>query len=111
MCLVIAILAALVAYGQDGLKRVSKADALSAATAKVNPEYPAMARQLRLEGVVELEAVINETGTVTEVNVVSGNPLLTKNAALALKRWKFAPFLENAKPVKVVAPVSISFKM
>lgn len=107
----IAVLAALTAFAQDGPKKVTKIDALNAATVKVNPEYPPIAKQLKLEGVVEMEAVVNETGTVQDVNVVSGNPVLTKNAALALKQWKFAPFLEGGKPVKVVAPVAISFKM
>jgi len=104
-------IAALAAFAQDSTKKVSKAEAMNAASVKVNPDYPPMAKQLKLEGVVELEAVVNETGTVDDVSVVSGNPVLTKSAFLALKRWKFSPFAEGGKPIKVLAPVAISFKM
>jgi len=97
-------------FSQDA-KKVSRADALQAITSKVQPEYPPVARQLKLQGVVELEAVVAEDGTVTKVNIVSGNPVLTKPASEALKKWKFKPFLEDGKPVSVVAPISLTFKL
>ena len=108
--LVCLALAACAAFAQEP-KKVSKAEALNNATVKVNPEYPAMAKQLKLEGSVEMEAVVSETGAVEDVTVVSGNPVLTKSAAMALKRWKFSPFTEGGKPIKVVAPVAMNFKM
>jgi protein TonB len=98
-----------VAYGQA--KKVSKAEAMANITSKSAPEYPPVARQLRIEGNVELEATVSETGTVEEVTIVSGNPVLTKPAAEALKRWKFTPFTEGGKPVKALAPVSMAFKL
>ncbi len=96
---------------QDSPKKVTKADGLNAVTAKVAPEYPAIARQLKIEGAVELEAVVTETGAVEKVNIVSGNPVLTRPAVDAIKKWKFAPFTADGKAVKALVPLSLSFKM
>jgi len=100
-----------ICHAQEQTKKVSKSDGINAATAKVQPEYPAIARQLKIEGAVELEAVVSESGTVEKVNILSGNPVLTKPAADALRKWKFAPFSAEGKVVKALVPVSLNFKM
>lgn len=92
-------------------KKVSHAEASGAAVTKVAPEYPGIARQLKIEGLVELEALVTETGAVEKVNIVSGNPILTKPAVEALKRWKFSPFQSEGKTVKALAQVSMTFKL
>jgi protein TonB len=69
-----------------------------------------MALQLRIEGSVDLEAIVTESGSVEKVNIISGNPVLTKPASEALKKWKFRPFVADGKPVRVVAPVIMTFK-
>ena len=96
---------------QDSPKKVTKAEGLNAVTTKVSPEYPAIAKQLKIEGAVELEAVVAESGVVEKVNIVSGNPVLTRPAADAIKKWKFAPFTADGKTVKALVPVSLSFKL
>ena len=96
---------------QDEPKKVTKTEGLNAATTKVQPDYPSMAKQLKIEGAVELEALVNETGAVEKVNIVSGNPVLTRPAADAVKKWKFAPFTADGKTVKALVPVSMNFKM
>jgi protein TonB len=113
VCLValFAILAVGFSTAQEAIKKVSKAEALQATTSKVQPEYPAIARQFKVEGVVELEAVVAETGKVEKVNIVSGNAMLTRAGAEALKRWTFTPFTEDGKPVRTLAPISFTFKM
>ena len=103
--------AAFALSAQDGLKKVSAAEANAAISNKTAPEYPALGRQLKLEGKVELEAVVTETGTVEKVNIVSGNPVLTKPAVEAVKHWKFTPFIIDGKASKAIAPVSINFKL
>ena len=100
-----------VACAQDAPKKVSKSEGMSAVTTKVAPEYPAMAKQLKIEGAVELEAVVTETGVVEKVNILSGNPMLTRPAAEAIKKWKFAPFTSDGKVVKAIVPVGLNFKM
>ena len=109
-----ALLAVLVcgaAFGQGDLKKVSKSDALAAVITRAPAVYPQVAKQMRVEGTVELEALITEDGKVEKVNIVSGNPMLTHPAADALKMWKFKAFMEEGKPVKVLAPVSFVFKL
>jgi protein TonB len=98
-------------FAQETTKKVTKAEGLNAVTTKVPPEYPVIAKQLKIEGAVELEAIVTEGGVVEKVNIVSGNPVLTRPASDALKKWKFAPFTSDGKPVKAVVPVSLSFKM
>lgn len=97
-------------FGQDAPKKVSRDEAMSAAVTKVQPEYPLVARQLRIRGLVDLEAVVTNTGTVEQVNIVSGNPVLTKPAVEALKKWQFKPFTTGGKAVKALAPVTFTFK-
>ena len=92
-------------------KKVSKSEGLNAVTSKVPPDYPAIAKQLKIEGAVELEALVTESGVVEKVNIVSGNPVLTRPASDAVKKWKFAPFTSEGKAVKALVPVSMSFKM
>jgi len=70
-----------------------------------------MARQLKIQGTVELEALVSETGEVTKVDIISGNPMLTAPAANAVKHWRFRPFLEDGKAIRVVAPVTMDFKL
>src|SRR6266567_3228499 len=88
-------LAILAILTMDGVaqeaKKLSRSEALAAVLLKVQPEYPSLAKQLKVHGVAELEAVISEDGTVEKVNILSGNPILTKPAVEALKKWKFKP--------------------
>jgi TonB family protein len=96
---------------QDGAKKVGRVEAMQAATFKVQPDYPPIARQLKVEGTIELEALIGENGKVEKVTIVSGNAMLTRAGADALKQWKFTPFTEEGKPVKAQAPFTFAFKM
>jgi protein TonB len=96
---------------QDAPKRVTKSEGLSAATSRVPPEYPSIARQMKIVGDVELEVLVTESGTVEKVNIVSGNPVLTRPASEAVKKWKFAPFTTDGKAIKALVPVSLSFKL
>lgn len=98
-------------YAQEAPKKVTKSEGLNALTTKVAPEYPPIARQLKIEGSVELEALVTESGAVEKVNIVRGNPVLTRPASDAVKKWKYVPFTSEGKAVKAVVPVSLSFKM
>jgi periplasmic protein TonB len=98
-------------FAQGEAKKLSRSEALAAVLSKVQPEYPAIAKQLKVHGVADLEAVVSEDGTVEKVNIVSGNPILTKPAADALKKWKFKPISSDGKPSKALAPVSFAFDL
>jgi TonB family protein len=90
---------------------VSQSEAMRAATSKVEPEYPAIAKQLHLAGSVEVEAHISETGAVQSVKPLTGNAVLMNAAMAAMKRWKFTPFTADGKPVAAVADLSFKFSM
>lgn len=73
------------------------------------PEYPPLARQARIEGQVQIDAVLDEQGNVIEMKVVSG-PLLLYQAALgALKQWKYQPTYLNDQPIAVQMLVTVTF--
>ena len=93
------------------LVHVSQAEAMRAATSRVQPEYPAMAKQLHLEGAVEVQAQIGENGSVELVKPLTGNAVLMNAAVAALKRWKFTPFTAAGKPARAIADMSFSFRM
>ena len=107
----LAALLGVIALAQDAPKKITRAAALSSVATKIQPDYPPMARQLKIQGTVEIDAEVTEAGEVTKVDIVSGNPVLTAPAALAVKRWKFKPFLEDGKAVRVIAPIVIDFKL
>ena len=58
-------------------------------TAKVAPAYPELARRMRLQGTVKIEAVVKPNGTVKSTRVLGGNPVLVDAATEAVNKWKF----------------------
>lgn len=78
---------------------------------KVDPLYPPIARSARIEGTVELRAVIGTDGRVRELIVLSGHPLLRKAALDAVSQWIYQPPVLNGQKVEIVAPVQVIFRM
>jgi TonB family protein len=76
----------------EDVKKIPTDEAMSALVSKVAPEYPALAKQLKLSGEVQVEANIDEDGSVGDVTTISGNPVLAKAVVDAVKKWKFKPF-------------------
>ena len=100
------------ARAEEAPVRVSEVEARKAAIKKVEPEYPAMARQVRLSGRVQVDVIIDAAGNVEKVKVLQGNVLLSNSAANALKRWKFTPFPGPAsKPVRVITSMTFDFHL
>ena len=66
------------------------------------PVYPPLAKQARISGVVHLTAVIAKDGTIQDLKVISGHPLLVQAAMEAVKQWVYQPTLLNGEPVEVV---------
>ncbi len=81
------------------------------ATAKVAPTYPPTARTMRMTGTVKVEVLLNEDGSIAEVQKTSGPSMLQRAATDALKRWKFKPFLRDGQPVKATGFVSFNFSL
>lgn len=108
--LALCLIAAAAAWGEEP-RKVTKAEALRAAVSHPAPDYPATAKQLKIQGTVELQATVGESGEVEKVDIVSGNPMLTKPAVDAIRRWKFAPFTADGKAIKALAPISVAFTL
>ena len=77
----------------------------------VGPEYPAIARSAGVSGVVILEALIREDGSVSEVKVLRSVRLLDASAVEAVRQWRFTPTLLNGVPVQVIMTVTVSFTL
>jgi protein TonB len=90
--------------------RVGTADAMKAATSKVQPQYPAVARQMKIAGHVEIEAVIGPDGSVASAKAISGNPMLTQPAIAAVEKWRFTPFTSNGEATKAVVTLGFDFR-
>jgi len=75
------------------------------------PEYPMLAKQARLQGVVQIEAVIDEHGNVVQMKAVSGSGLLIPAAMRAVAQWKYEPTYLNGKPYPVALTVEVTFHM
>jgi protein TonB len=89
--------------------RIQDNEAQKAALQKVQPSYPAIARQLNLAGRVVVDLTVNSDGSVEKVDVVNGNPILANAAVPAAKRWKFTPFQVDGKPTEAVVRIAFDF--
>ncbi|MCW5965782.1 MAG: energy transducer TonB [Bryobacterales bacterium] len=89
--------------------RISEVELMNHLVSKVDPEYPSMAKQMKLVGKVELDIYLDEAGKVEKVESVKGNAILFVAAQRAVKQWKFKPVNVGSSPGKVVARLGILF--
>jgi periplasmic protein TonB len=75
------------------------------------PIYPQPAKQVRVQGVVKLHALISRDGTIENLKVVSGHPLLVPSALEAVKQWAYQPTLLNGEPVEVETDIDVNFTL
>ncbi len=78
---------------------------------QVNPVYPWLARQTRVQGAVVMEAVINKEGSIESLRVITGHPLLNQAALDAVKQWRYRPTMLNGEPVEVITTVTVTFTL
>jgi len=76
---------------------------------RVEPAYPPLARTARIEGSVLLAAVISKAGTIENLRVVSGHPLLVHAAIDAVSQWQYRPYILNGEPVEVETEITVRF--
>jgi protein TonB len=75
------------------------------------PVYPPLAKQARISGVVHLAAVISKDGTIQDLKVISGHPLLIPSALEAVKQWVYQPTQLNGEPVEVSTQIDVNFTL
>jgi protein TonB len=78
---------------------------------EVTPLYPPLARAARNSGQVELMAIIGTDGTVRQLQVLKGHPLLTQAALDAVRQWRYRPATLNGDPVEVLTNITVMFRL
>jgi periplasmic protein TonB len=78
---------------------------------RVEPPYPVLAREARVQGEVILRAVISMGGEIQNLEVISGHPMLVPAAIAAVKEWRYKPYLLNGQPVEVETTITVIFQL
>jgi protein TonB len=78
---------------------------------KIQPNYPPLARQARIQGSVLLQAVISKEGAIENLRLISGHPMLAPAALEAVKQWRYKPYILNGEPVEVETQITVNFTL
>jgi TonB family protein len=78
---------------------------------RVTPKYPKEARKQHVEGKVRLHAVIAKDGSIKNLEVISGDPLLVEAALKAVRQWRYSPMLINGRPAEVDTTIDVEFAL
>ncbi|MFZ0419705.1 MAG: energy transducer TonB [Candidatus Sulfotelmatobacter sp.] len=78
---------------------------------KVQPSYPPLARSARIQGTVVLQAVISKQGTIENLSVLTGHPMLVPAAIDAVRQWRYRPYILNNEPVEVETQITVNFSL
>ena len=86
-------------------------DTRQALTRPVRPQYPLLARQMKVQGAVVLSVFIDKDGSIENLQVDSGPAILADAARAAVTQWRFKPYLQNGVPVPTQARVVVEFSI
>jgi protein TonB len=78
---------------------------------QIKPGYPPLAKQARIQGTVRFNAIIAKDGTIQNLQVVSGHPMLVQSALEAVRQWVYKPTLLNGEPVEVITTIDVNFTL
>jgi periplasmic protein TonB len=78
---------------------------------RVQPEYPRTALMIHLAGTIQLRAIIGMDGSVRNLEIVSGNPILAEAALDAVRQWRYQPTRLSGRPVEVETLITVDFQM
>ena len=85
------------------------ADTAEVVSRPVKPDYPLLARQMKVQGSVILQALIGRDGLIQDLHVLSGPPILASAAQEAVKQWHFKPHYQGAQAVETQARITVNF--
>jgi protein TonB len=91
--------------------RVSQGVSQGLLIKKIQPSYPPLARQARIQGQVLLQAEISKDGTIQNLRLISGHPMLAPAAIEAVKQWRYKPYYLNGEPVEVETQITVIFSL
>jgi protein TonB len=78
---------------------------------KIVPTYPPLARSARIQGTVVLQAMISKAGTIENLRLLSGHPMLAPAAIEAVRQWRYRPYILNNEPVEVETQITVNFSL
>jgi protein TonB len=78
---------------------------------RVQPDYPIIAKQARIQGPVVLAAVISTDGAIERMHVLSGHAMLIPAAINAVKQWRYRPYVLNGDPIEVDTQITVIFSL
>jgi len=78
---------------------------------RVEPPYPMIAKQIRLQGTVLLRAMVGADGTIEQIQVISGHPILAQAARDAVRQWRYRPYFLNGIAIPVETEVTVKFNL
>src|SRR5579872_4483003 len=89
--------------------RVQLSTGSAQVVSRVDPSYPLLAKQMKVQGAVVLEALISKAGSIQEIQVLSGPAILSEAARQAVKQWHFKPYYQSGQPVETEARITVNF--
>lgn len=95
----------------NGPVRIGGTIAEANLTHRVNPAYPPLAKSARIQGTVEFTAIISKDGSVQNLKLISGHPLLVNAARDAILQWRYRPTRLNGEPVEVMTTITVHFRL
>jgi protein TonB len=93
------------------LLRVSQGVMEGLVLKRVQPRYPTQALQMRIQGPVQLQAMISKTGDIENLKMVSGDAVLGRAAVEAVRQWKYKPYYLNGDPVQIETQILVNFRL
>ncbi len=90
---------------------MSESEMASRLITKVPADYPPVARAAHIEGHVLIKAIVGTDGSVVQAQIISGHPMLSREALLSVSKWRYQPVLRDGSPVEVATTVTVEFKL
>jgi protein TonB len=78
---------------------------------RIKPRYPSIAVSARIQGTVVLQATISKGGSIENLRVIGGPPMLQQAALDAVRSWRYKPYLLNGEPVEVETTINVVFNL
>ena len=91
--------------------RVSQGITKGLLTYRIEPSYPVVAREARIQGAVVLAAIIDKEGNIENLQLLGGHPILAPAAINAVKQWRYKPYLLNGEPVEIETTITVNFEL
>ena len=88
---------------------VLSADAKQVVTHSVEPSYPTLAKQMKVQGSVVLQALIGKEGTIQDLQILSGPQILSSAAREAVMQWRFKPYYQSGQAIETEAKITVNF--